>query len=51
MCDVFIPNYLSSDGANEVQNVIIDLHGPHHFMRNNDVIKGGSALKKKILNN
>jgi hypothetical protein len=51
MCDIFVPHYVSSDGQCEVQNVVIDLHGPHHFMRNKERIKGGSVLKAKILNN
>ena len=49
MCDIFIPKYISSDGRHEISNLIIDVHGYHHFMRNGNFLKGGSALKAKIL--
>ena len=48
MCDIFVPRYETSDQY-LVCNVIIDLHGHHHFMRNCDRLKGGNSLKAKIL--
>ena len=32
-----------------VFDVVIDVHGFHHFMRNCNKVKGGSSLKGKIL--
>ena len=49
MCDIFVPTYITKDRKSQVNNVVIDLHGPHHFMRNCDRLKGGSELKRKIL--
>lgn len=49
MCDVFVPYYLSSETGYEISNVVVDIHGPHHFMRNVDRIKGNGVLRKKIL--
>lgn len=51
MCDIFIPVYISQNKKYQVSNVIIDVHGYHHFMRNCDRINGNSALKKKLLEN
>lgn len=49
MCDIFIPRYESTDGTSFASNIVIDLHGHHHFMRNCHRVKGGNALKAKIL--
>ena len=49
MCDVFIPRYVTQDNKYLVENVVIDVHGHFHFMRNCDRVRGGSMLKAKIL--
>ena len=49
MCDIFIPKYKSDQNDKEIENLIIDVHGFYHFMRNCSRINGGSVLKKKIL--
>lgn len=53
MCDILIPEYIiqADKRIYLVNNVVIDLHGLHHFMRNCNRVKGGSVLKGKILEN
>lgn len=51
MCDIFVPQYTCQAGKYEAANVIIDVHGHHHFMRNCDRLRGNGALKQKILEN
>lgn len=56
-CDICIPDlgkYRSLFGVDDfievpVRNIIIELHGFQHFLRNSDSVKGGSVLKKKLL--
>ena len=49
MCDIFIPEFTCRKTNKTLKNVIVDVHGYYHFMRNMQVLKGGSSLKKKIL--
>ena len=48
MCDIYVPLYLSRQGLT-IRDTVIDFHGYHHFMRNCARVKGGSALKGKIM--
>ena len=43
ICDIYIPKY------GDIQHIIVEVHGYHHFMRNVKRINGGTALKEKII--
>ena len=56
-CDICIPDlgkYRAAFGIDDfipltAKNIIIELHGFQHFLRNTHTVKGGSLLKKKLL--
>jgi hypothetical protein len=43
ICDIYIPKY------GDIEHIIVEVHGYHHFMRNFKRINGGTALKEKII--
>ena len=43
MVDIYIPKWKN------LTNIVIDVHGYHHFLRKSGNIDGSNTLKKKLL--
>ena len=45
ICDIYIPK------LGEIEHIILEVHGYHHFARNVKRINGSTRLKEKIIEN